>query len=132
MVATFKVKKGEALYERDLIIFDQIEYSWPVLFRLMWGDAENGESLIGINSELIIIDRTIVNSPNINRTYIQHVPTSIYKASYPFYSLSEPWLINKIGKNYEMPIEFPSIDFPLLHHINSEFKGYIFKKRGFS
>ena len=215
LVATLKVKKGEAVYERDSIIFDQIEYSWPVLFGLMWAAAQNSgylkvldfggslgsryfenlffldslphiswnvieqakfveagqkhfqnkqlkffktiedsladntpnvilfssvlqylpdpgetiDSLKGINCEVIIIDRTIVNSSNINRAYIQHVPASIYKASYPCYSLSEPWLINKIGNNYEMQIEFPSIDFPVLHRIDSEFKGYIFKKR---
>ena len=214
-VATLKVKKGEAVYERDSMIFDQIEYSWPVLFGLMWAAAQNSgylkvldfggslgsryfenlvflntlpqiswnvieqanfveagqkhfqnkqlkffktiedsladntpnvillssvlqylpdpgetiDSLKGINCEVIIIDRTIVNSSNINRAYIQHVPASIYNASYPCYSLSEPWLINKIGNNYEMQIEFPSIDFPVLHHIDSEFKGYIFKKR---
>ena len=91
--------------------------------------GETIDSLKGINCEVIIIDRTIVNSSNINRAYIQHVPASIYKASYPCYSLSEQWLIKKIGNNFEMPIEFPSIDFPVLHHIDSEFKGYIFKKR---
>ena len=37
-----KVKKGEADYERDSIIFDQIEYSWPVLFGLTLGAAQNG------------------------------------------------------------------------------------------
>ena len=35
LVATLKVKKGEAVYERDSMIFDQIEYSWPVVSVLM-------------------------------------------------------------------------------------------------
>ena len=40
--------------------------------------GETIDSLKGINCEVIIIDRTIINSSNINRAYIQHVPASIY------------------------------------------------------
>jgi putative methyltransferase (TIGR04325 family) len=43
--ATFKVKSGEATFERDSIIFDQIEYTWPLLSGLMWGAALNGGRL---------------------------------------------------------------------------------------
>jgi len=39
--ATLKVKNGEALYERDSVIFDKIEYSYPVLSALMWIAAQN-------------------------------------------------------------------------------------------
>ena len=31
-----KVKNGEAVYERDSVLFDHIEYDWPVLAGLMW------------------------------------------------------------------------------------------------
>jgi len=31
-----KVKNGEAIYERDSILFDKIQYSWPLLAALMW------------------------------------------------------------------------------------------------
>jgi hypothetical protein len=31
-----KVKNGEAVYERDSVLFDKIEYSWPLLASLMW------------------------------------------------------------------------------------------------
>ena len=34
--ATFKVKNGEAVYERDSVLFDEIQYSWPLLAGLMW------------------------------------------------------------------------------------------------
>ena len=40
-VATLKVKNGEAPYERDSVLFDHIEYSWPVLAGLMWAAAQN-------------------------------------------------------------------------------------------
>jgi len=36
-----KVKRGEAVYERDSVLFDKIEYAWPVLAGLMWVAARN-------------------------------------------------------------------------------------------
>ena len=43
--ASLKVKMGEAAYERDSILFDKIEYSWPVLAGLMWVAAKNSGHL---------------------------------------------------------------------------------------
>ncbi len=43
--STLKVKRGEAVYERDSIIFDHIEYAWPLLAGLMWAAARNGGRL---------------------------------------------------------------------------------------
>lgn len=40
-----KVRDGKAVYERDSVLFDQIEYSWPLLSGLMLAAAENGGSL---------------------------------------------------------------------------------------
>ncbi len=34
--ATLKVKKNEAVYERDSVIFDKVEYSFPLAAFLMW------------------------------------------------------------------------------------------------
>jgi putative methyltransferase (TIGR04325 family) len=33
--AALKVKHGEAVYERDSVIFDKVQYSWPVIAALM-------------------------------------------------------------------------------------------------
>ena len=212
--ASLKVINGEAVYERDSVLFDHIEYSWPVLSGLMWVAARNNgqlnvldyggslgssyfenrlflnslsnfswnvveqahfvvegkrhiqdeylrfyetiddcvkdikpntillssvlqylqdpgniiDSLIKIGSDVILIDRTIVNSNSVNNIYIQHVSSAIYSASYPCYSLSESWLLNPIGNTYDMVTDFTSLDFPALRNINSKFKGYIFKK----
>ncbi|MBI1770260.1 MAG: methyltransferase, TIGR04325 family [Bacteroidetes bacterium] len=42
--ALLKVKNGEAVYERDSVLFDKIEYSWPVLATLMWiANQDNGK-----------------------------------------------------------------------------------------
>ncbi|MEQ9423194.1 MAG: TIGR04325 family methyltransferase [Cyclobacteriaceae bacterium] len=43
--ALLKVKNGEAVYERDSVIFDEIQYSWPVLSALLRVALENKGSL---------------------------------------------------------------------------------------
>lgn len=40
-----KVKNGEAVYERDSVIFDEIQYSWPLLAGLMWIAAQSRGAL---------------------------------------------------------------------------------------
>jgi putative methyltransferase (TIGR04325 family) len=37
--ALLKVKNGEAVYERDSVVFDEIQYSWSLLSGLMWAAA---------------------------------------------------------------------------------------------
>jgi len=39
--ALLKVKKGEAVYERDSILFNCIHYAYPLLAGLMWGAARS-------------------------------------------------------------------------------------------
>ena len=39
--SALKVKNGEAVFERDSVVFDKIEYSWPVLAGLMRAAAMN-------------------------------------------------------------------------------------------
>ena len=43
--ALLKVKRGEAAYERDSVLFDRIEYSWPVLTGLLWIASQNDNRL---------------------------------------------------------------------------------------
>jgi len=43
--AALKVKRGEAIYERDSVIFTKIEYSWPLLAGLMYVSARKGGKL---------------------------------------------------------------------------------------
>lgn len=39
--AALKVKTGQAVFERDSVIFDEIQYSWPLLAALMWISAQS-------------------------------------------------------------------------------------------
>ena len=43
--ALLKVKSGEAAYERDSMLFDEIQYAWPLLAGLMWVAARCGGRL---------------------------------------------------------------------------------------
>ena len=43
--ATLKVKNGEYPYERDSVLFESIQYDWPLLAGLMWVAARNGGTL---------------------------------------------------------------------------------------
>lgn len=45
LTATLKVKRGEAAFERDSVLFDEIEHPWPLLAGLMWVAARNGGRL---------------------------------------------------------------------------------------
>jgi putative methyltransferase (TIGR04325 family) len=47
--AVLKVKNGKAVYERDSVLFDDIEYSWPILAGLMWSASQS-------KGELNVID----------------------------------------------------------------------------
>ena len=44
-IALLKVKNGEAEYERDSVLFDKKEYSWPLLSALLWIASKNGNKL---------------------------------------------------------------------------------------
>ncbi len=43
--AALKVKRGEAVHERDGVLFDSIEYSWPLLSGLLWVAARDAGRL---------------------------------------------------------------------------------------
>lgn len=40
-----RVQRGEAVYERDSVVFDRIHYSWPLLSGLLWVAAQRGGTL---------------------------------------------------------------------------------------
>jgi len=45
LASTLMVKRGEAVFERDSVLFDEIQYAWPVTAGLMWVAARNGGRL---------------------------------------------------------------------------------------
>ncbi|MFT3780853.1 MAG: methyltransferase, TIGR04325 family [Nibricoccus sp.] len=43
--AAFRVRNGEAAFERDSVIFQEPQYNWPVLAGLLWSASRNGGRL---------------------------------------------------------------------------------------
>jgi putative methyltransferase (TIGR04325 family) len=214
--AALKVKRGEAAYERDSVLFDRIDYEWPLTAGLMWAAARaNGrldvldfggslgssyfqhrrlltalaevrwsvveqphfaragrgalqderlrfhesideclaanrpnvillssvlqyladplpmiKELCAVGAAVIIVDKTIVNTSPSHRIYVQHVPASIYSASYPCRSLSESALLASFGPAYRLECAFDSGDFPPLRRIGSQFRGFLLASTG--
>jgi len=67
--ATRKVKCGEAAFERDSVLFDHIEYAWPVLSGLMWVAARNGGRL-----NVLDFGGSLGSSYFQNRNFLQTLP----------------------------------------------------------
>jgi len=63
-----KVKNGEAMHERDSVLFDQVQNSFPLLAGLMWIAAQN-------NGELGLIDfgGSLGSSFFQNRLFLKHL-----------------------------------------------------------
>jgi putative methyltransferase (TIGR04325 family) len=52
--SSLKIRKGEAVYERDSVLFDKIQYSWPLLAGLLWiaTQKENRLNLVDFGGSL--------------------------------------------------------------------------------
>jgi len=45
LAATLTVKRGEAMFERDSVLFNDVQYVWPLLAGLLWAAARDGGRL---------------------------------------------------------------------------------------
>ena len=55
-----KVKNGEAVYERDSLIFDEIHYSWPLLAGLMFACTAFALSAIGLVRNIVLTRTALI------------------------------------------------------------------------
>ena len=82
LAATLKVKYGVAPYERDSVLFDEVQYSWPVTAGLMWVAARNGGRL-----SVLDFGGSLGSSYFQNREFLEGIPdlrwsvANIYPAS---------------------------------------------------
>lgn len=86
-------------------------------------------SVVACRPDYIAIDRTIVNDGETDRVYVQHVPASIYRASYPVWSLSRRNLEACFAPAYDRVSAHPSLEFPALSTIDSTFEGFIYRRK---
>jgi len=66
--ARLKIKNGEALYERDSVLFDEVQYSWPLLSALLWIASCSGNRL-----HLIDFGGSLGSSYFQNRRFLSHL-----------------------------------------------------------
>jgi putative methyltransferase (TIGR04325 family) len=66
--ALLKVKSGEAVYERDSVLFDEIQHSWPLLAALLWIASRN-------RNKLTVVDfgGSLGSTYYQNRRYLRHL-----------------------------------------------------------
>lgn len=86
--ALLKVKNGEAIYERDSVLFDEIQYAWPILAGLMWIAARSGGRL-----NVLDFGGSLGSTYFQNRVFLQDIPEIRWNI------IEQPAHV-KIGKEY--------------------------------
>jgi putative methyltransferase (TIGR04325 family) len=208
--ALLQVKNGQAVYERDSVVFDQVRYDWPLLAGLLWVAAQSdgrldvldfGGSLgstyfqnrallsrlkevrwniveqrrhvevgreyfedqhlkfylsiddclvatqpnavilssvlhylehpydllraaLGLRCNHVFIDRTPFWDGPTDRLCVQHVPPSIYSASYPSWIFSMHRFRSHLPQNWEVVTEFDCLE-TLKGPVEMAYKGMI-------
>jgi len=122
--ALLKVKRGEAVYERDSVLFDEIHYSWPLLVGLLKAASENenrlsvldfGGSLgssyfqcIGFLSGLKSLRWSIVEQPK----YVKYGREFFETEELKFYNDINECLINEKPNVVLLSSVIPYIEYP--------------------
>ena len=63
-----KVRDGNAAYERDSVLFDTVQYSWPVLAGILWVTSRSGNRL-----SLVDFGGALGSSYYQNRGFLDHL-----------------------------------------------------------
>jgi putative methyltransferase (TIGR04325 family) len=63
-----RVKTGEAVYERDSVLFDEVQYSWPLLAALLWTASRKGNRL-----NLVDFGGSLGSTYYQNRKFLAHL-----------------------------------------------------------
>ncbi|HNY12811.1 MAG TPA: methyltransferase, TIGR04325 family [Candidatus Wallbacteria bacterium] len=66
--ALLAVKSGKAVYERDSVLFNKIEYAWPLLSMLLWIAAKSGNHL-----NIIDFGGSLGSTYFQNRVFLNHI-----------------------------------------------------------
>ena len=86
------------------------------------------DELIGLDARHLVIDRTPLSDLPENRLCIQHVPKTIYDASYPCWILSRSKLLSRLAESgWQVLGEFPGLEgaFSTPDRVSFEFRGLI-------
>jgi putative methyltransferase (TIGR04325 family) len=69
--------------------------------------------LASLGARVFIVDRTPLASSDSNTVFVQHVPASVYRASYPVTAISETLFRRTLGESYRLLHEFETADMPV-------------------
>ncbi len=86
--ALLKVKNGEAVYERDSVLFNEIQYTWPLLAGLMWVAAQSQGRL-----NVLDFGGSLGTTYYQNRTFLRNLPEVKWNI------IEQPAYVN-VGKEY--------------------------------
>ena len=75
----------------------------------------------------VIVDRTPFMRNDRDRLTVQHVPDSIYSASYPAWLLSQTRFLKIFERSYDFIANFPALDTPQPEGGKADFKGFFLK-----
>jgi len=84
------------------------------------------ESVIPQDVPHVIVDRTSFLKRERDRLTVQHVPPSIYPASYPCWFLSESRFLSLFGTRYELLSKFTALDTTQPDDDEAEYAGFLF------
>lgn len=88
------------------------------------------QHLLQLDFPHVILDRTAFWNEDRDRLTIQHVPGSIYQASYPAWFFSKTRLLRCFSPRYVLIQGFPGADRVALERGSSDYQGFIFEKTG--
>jgi putative methyltransferase (TIGR04325 family) len=84
------------------------------------------KEISSLNVPFVIIDKTHLIDADKDRITVQHVPASIYKASYPAWFFSRARFYEFIEMNYEIIADF---DREIRSNVKSVFRGFLLSKK---
>ena len=87
------------------------------------------ENALQIGIPYVIVERTAFNANGVDRLTIQHVPASVYEASYPAWFLSESSLRRIFAPGYDLICEYLGDDQAELEGGKAVFKGFQFQRK---
>jgi putative methyltransferase (TIGR04325 family) len=82
------------------------------------------EEIVRLRIPYVIVERVPFGCTGCDRLTVQHVPASIYSASYPAWFLSEPTFRAILEKNYDLVCEYPAGEAFRLEDGQVVFKGF--------
>ncbi len=107
--STIKVMRGDAVYERDSVLFGRIEYAWPVIFGLMWAAAKHKGRL-----DVVDFGGSLGSSYFQNREFLSDLPRvswSVVEQSH-FVDAGRKYVQNDVLKFYSSIAECLTLNSP--------------------